>query len=103
MESPGGLGGKQDGGWEGEDVGGSQNLCGVQDMGLHASRLESTVYVQHAEIAWVSFGDGMWTTESIMFGVRIWGPSHHLRDQDMGDYLHAAWSGAMGPSTRVWE
>lgn len=34
-------------------------------------------------------------TASIRFGVVIWGPSHHRRDQDMGDCLHADGSGDM--------
>lgn len=32
--------GKRDGGWEGEDVGGPQNLAGVRDVGLQAPHLE---------------------------------------------------------------
>lgn len=42
-------------------------------------------------------------TASITFGVGVWGPSHHRQDQEMGDCLHAAWSGDTEPSTGAQE
>lgn len=59
-------------GWRmgGRGFGGPQNLARIWNVGLHAPHLGSRVYVRHAGIGWVSFGDGIWALHPSRLG---WG------------------------------